>query len=317
MPRRTTSERDSFGGVSPAPLVARQPSAFEGDHALAHLVHHLAVVRDHEDRRAGAVDAIEELHDPYRRVGIEVPGGLVADEQRRMVHDGARDGHALLLAARQLVGRAVHLVRETDHVHHLGHLAPDRRAALALHLERIGDVLGRATRRQQLEVLEHAADVAPQLRHLGVLEAREVAAADHDPALRRLDLLQQQLDQRRLARARRADDEHELALLDHERDGAQRDDVRLVHLRHRVEDDHRPRTGGGLRDAQALLWRFEFGLYLKICQRPGEERARTNWRLTLPDPSAAYAPFPADCRRYARMNSSRSPSSTPWVLPTS
>ena len=51
----------------------------ERDHALAHLVDHLAVVGDHQDRRAGAVDAVEELHDPDGRVGVEVPGRLVAD----------------------------------------------------------------------------------------------------------------------------------------------------------------------------------------------------------------------------------------------
>ena len=128
---------------------------------------------------------------------------------------------------------------------HLGHLAADRRAALALHLERVRDVLGSGAARQQLEVLEDAADVAAQQRHLAVLEPRQVAAADEDPAGGRLDLLQQQLDERRLAGAGRADDEDELALVDHERDAVERDDVGLVHLRDAVEDDHRPRARDG------------------------------------------------------------------------
>ena len=37
----------------------------------------------------------------------------------------------------------------------------------------------------------------------------------------------------------RADDEHELALLDHEGDAVERDDVRVVDLAHVLEDDHR------------------------------------------------------------------------------
>ena len=53
---------------------------------------------------------------------IEVAGGLVAYEQRRTVHDGARDGHALLLAARQLVGTLVELVLQAHEAKHLGHL---------------------------------------------------------------------------------------------------------------------------------------------------------------------------------------------------
>src|SRR5919201_747335 len=93
-------------------------SVLEGDHALAHLVDHLAVVRDHEDRRPRAVDAVEELHDPDRGVGVEVPGRLVADEERRVVHEGTRDRDALLLAARELVGVRVHPVREPDEVQH-------------------------------------------------------------------------------------------------------------------------------------------------------------------------------------------------------
>ena len=126
---------------------------------------------------------------------------------------------------------------------HLRHLVADRVPRLALHLQRVGDVLGRRAVREQLEVLEDAADVAAQQRHLRVLESAEVASPDEDAAVRRLELLQQQPDHRRLPGARRTDDEDELALLDHERDVAKRDDVRVVDLRHRLEHDHRPRTG--------------------------------------------------------------------------
>src|SRR5262245_37391920 len=64
----------SFARVSAASLVAQQAPLFELDDALAHLVDHLAVVRDHQDGRAAAVDPVEELHDPDGRVGVEVPG---------------------------------------------------------------------------------------------------------------------------------------------------------------------------------------------------------------------------------------------------
>ena len=62
----------------------------------------------------------------------------------------------------------------------------------------------------------------------------------------RVELLQQQADERRLAGAGRADDEHELALVDVERDVPQRDDVGLVDLRDPLEDDHRPGARGAL-----------------------------------------------------------------------
>jgi hypothetical protein len=118
-----------------------------------------------------------------------------------MVDDGARDRDPLLFAARELVGQRTHLVRQADEGQHLGHLAADLAAALTLHLQRIRDVLGRCPVRQQLEVLEDTADVAAQERDLRALQPREIAAADDDLAGRRLELLQDQADDRRLAGA--------------------------------------------------------------------------------------------------------------------
>src|SRR5689334_7432790 len=63
--------------VTAAALITCQPPVFEPDDAAAHLVDHLAVVGHHQDRRSRAVDPIEKLHDPDRRIGVEVPGRLV------------------------------------------------------------------------------------------------------------------------------------------------------------------------------------------------------------------------------------------------
>jgi hypothetical protein len=118
----------------------------------------------------------------------------------------------------------------------------------------------------QLEVLEHAADVAAKERHLAVLQAREVAAADDDLAARRLDLLQEELDQRRLAGAGGADDEDEFPLVDRERDTVERRHVGLVHLRHVLEDDHRGRRRG-TRVVELGRLLEDHGFCLQICQR--------------------------------------------------
>src|SRR6185295_13279616 len=98
---------------------------------------------------------------------------------------------------------------------------------------------------EELEVLKDAADVPPEERHFGAFEPRQVAPTDDDPAARRLELLEQEPDDRRLPRSRWADDEHELPLLDHEGGALESDDVRLVHLADVLEDDHRGRGGGG------------------------------------------------------------------------
>src|ERR687897_931572 len=271
-PPRSTSSSASFGGVAPAALVACDAAVLERDHAPAHLVDHFAVVRRHQDRRARAVDPVEELHDPDGRVGIEVPGGLVANEQRRGVDEGARDRDSLLLSPRELIRIRDALVRQADEAEHLGHLPPDRIAALALHLERVGDVLRRRPVRKELEVLEDAADVSAELRHLAVREPSKVAAADDDAPGGRLELLEQEADHRRLAGAGRADKEDELALLDYERRRLEGDHVWVVRLRDALEDDHRPGARGGGRLLLARLgqggWRVcHEDVFLYGCHR--------------------------------------------------
>ena len=155
-----------------------------------------------------------------------------------MVDERARDRDALLLAAGELVREAVELVAEPDELQDLGHLLVDHLPRLALHLERVRHVLVGVAVGQQLEVLEDAADVAAELGDPRALELAERAAADEDRALGRVELLDQQPDERRLARAGLADQEHPLALVDAQRDVAQADDLAVVDLRDALEHDH-------------------------------------------------------------------------------
>src|SRR4030095_10883748 len=68
---------------------------------------------------------------------------------------------------------------------------------------------------------------------------------------------------RRLPGARRAYEEDELALLDHERGVLERDDVRVVHLADVLEDDHRP-CGSSLGRARRVIG-------LGLSRRVGDE----------------------------------------------
>ena len=244
----------SLAAVAAGALVAHDAALGDLDHAPAHAVDHRLVVRRDDDRRAGAVDPVEQLHDPDRRLGIEVAGRLVGQQQRRVVDERARDRDALLLAAGELVGIVVQLGREAGEAQDVGHLLAHLAARPAGHLQRVGDVVVDRPVRQQLEVLEDDAEVAAVVRDLLARDLGQVAPGDRDRAVARLDLLDQQAHDRRLARAGRADEEDELAGVDRERrvlephvaagvllrDRAQVDD----RARHRVADDALARRGG-------------------------------------------------------------------------
>src|SRR5688572_12706597 len=55
------------------------------------------VVRHHADRGAGLVQLLEEVHHRLAVLRVEVAGGLVGQQDRRLATDRARDGDALLL----------------------------------------------------------------------------------------------------------------------------------------------------------------------------------------------------------------------------
>ena len=79
------------------------------------LLGRLRIVRHHDDRLADfAVETLEQLQDLLGRRAIEVAGGLVGDDQRRIADQRAGDRDALLLAAGELVRVVLHAVGETD-----------------------------------------------------------------------------------------------------------------------------------------------------------------------------------------------------------
>jgi hypothetical protein len=156
----------------------------------------------------------EERRDADRRGRVEVPGGLVGQQDRRAVDEGARDRHALLLAAGQLVGEALLLAPQADELEGVRHRGEDVVAWLADHLQRERHVLEHRLGRQQAEVLEHRADLPAQVRHLPRRQGGQVAAGDEDAARRRALLPQHQAQEGRLAGTGGSDEEDELPALD-------------------------------------------------------------------------------------------------------
>jgi hypothetical protein len=115
------------------------------------------VVGDHAHRRAAAVQLAQQLHHAPAVARVQVPRGLVGEDDGRVAHHRARHRHALLLAAREL-RRVVPL--PVAHPHPL-----QRRRHAPTPLGAGERVLARAVRERQLHVLVHR-EVADQVERL-------------------------------------------------------------------------------------------------------------------------------------------------------
>ena len=72
----------------------------------------LGIVRHHQDRLVQAALQLDhQVQDFVGRLGVEIAGRLVGDDQRRVGDDGPGDADALLLAAGQLARPMTHAIR--------------------------------------------------------------------------------------------------------------------------------------------------------------------------------------------------------------
>ncbi len=95
--------------------MAEDLAVVEGDAALRERGH-LRVVRDHDDGVALAWRSVRRSA-TMRLVGlVEVAGGLVGEQDGRVVDEGAGDADALLLAAGKLAGQMLGALAEADFV---------------------------------------------------------------------------------------------------------------------------------------------------------------------------------------------------------
>ena len=131
---------------------------------------------DHDDGGATGVEFLEQAEYLLAVGTVEVARRLIGEDHVGARHDGARYGHALLLAAGQLMGEVLGAVGDVHAAHGLGDalLALSRRDA---HVEqRQGDVLLYVQLVDEVETLEHEAQTT--LADLGALVFGETADFD-------------------------------------------------------------------------------------------------------------------------------------------
>ena len=169
---------------------------------------------DHHDGDAQPpVDVLQKRQDRLGGHGIQRAGGLVAEQHLRIGGQGAGDGHALLLAAGELRGIGVRLVRQAHDLQQLLHAPVGLLPRHMGQLQRIAHVLRHGGLHQQVELLKDHAHALAQLPQLPRVHVEDVLPVHQNPpGCGRLQPVHA-ADQRGLARAAQADDAEDLALL--------------------------------------------------------------------------------------------------------
>jgi hypothetical protein len=191
--------------------VLREPAGIAQDRdPVAHLDRLVDVVRDEDDRLAQlGLEAQELVLEALAGDRVERAERLVHQHHRRVGRERAGDSDALALPARELRRVAPrHLVRQADQLEQLGDARVDAAAVPAEHARQRGDVLADRLVREQPDLLDHVADLAPQLRRLALAHA---LAVDEHVAAGELDHAVDAAHRRRLAGAGRADEHADLA----------------------------------------------------------------------------------------------------------
>ena len=185
-----------------------EPAHVQHRHPVAHRHRLGLVVGDIQGRDAHpALDAGDLRAHLDAQLGIEVGERLVHQKHRRLADDGASHGDALALAAGELARLGVEVVAQAQQLGGLADLRVDLLFGELAQLEGKADVLGHGHVRVQGVVLEDHG-------HVAVLRGQVVDGLAAHPQCPGGDVLQacHHPESRRLARAGRSDEHHQLSL---------------------------------------------------------------------------------------------------------
>jgi hypothetical protein len=153
-------EQHPADGVANERLQRLEAAVLEPEHPVGDLAQPLVVADDHDGRVVVLGELTKQAHRLGAVVRVEVGGRLVSEDQRRVVGDRARDSHALLLAAGELLDGEVKPFGETHRLEQAARSLTRRLPSLAGDVERHLDVLARRQCRDQVEVLKDEAEGA-------------------------------------------------------------------------------------------------------------------------------------------------------------
>src|SRR5215204_5713591 len=187
-------------------------------HGLAQVQHPVGqgeqafVVGGHYHDPAGLGQLPEQPQHSLDLDVVQVRGRLIGQDQWRIVGEGAGDGDALLLTARQVAWAVVEALAEPEAVQQLFGAGPGLSGWHPGRPQWRLDVVAGGQAGHQVEGLEHYPHaVAPVLGEGGPAEGGHLGVADPDRARRRPQDRGQGRQQGRLARAAGPEQQHQLA----------------------------------------------------------------------------------------------------------
>ena len=172
----------------------------------------LSFMGDQHDRAAAVVQLGQQLDDGAAGAAVEVPRRLIGEDDRGVTDESAGDGDPLALAARQFARNGGRLGRRARQLQRLGgRLQPVPSSDPGVQ-QAVGHVLEGRQALDEVELLEHEPDAAPAHGgQPGVAQRAHIDAIDAHRSRRRSLQCADDVEQRRLAGARRTDDDRELA----------------------------------------------------------------------------------------------------------
>ena len=140
------------------PLLGFRDTAFiDCDQPVISLGDQGVVVCCEQHCRPGRVDLFEESQNIDCEMRVEVAGGLVGEDERRLRHDRPGDRDTLFLTARQITGLLRTASRQADPLERLRYTRSDESLRHREDFERHSDVLEDRLAGQQAEILEAVA----------------------------------------------------------------------------------------------------------------------------------------------------------------
>src|SRR5229473_1267065 len=206
--------RGSGGGI------ADQPSVGQRD-AASRPVCHLRGVGDQDDGRALSIELLEQEQNFVAGLAVQRSGRLVGEDQGRVVDQSAGDAHPLLLPAGKLARPVLRPISKADAIQRGEGAAAALDRGHAAIAERQRDILLGGGTRKHGRRLKDEADFCASDRGAPILVER-ADVPSLEPVQPRIGTVEktEQTHEGGFARAGAADEGHELACFDRQRDVA-------------------------------------------------------------------------------------------------